>query len=251
MANNEILMSRRAGLRIFYGLAVCAAVILWIGTFTDLDLRIADAMYDSGTHSFPWRHAWLMEVFGHSIVKTVLTVVGVALIALCLGEPLLRKRYLTAWWRLRLRFLGGCAVLIPLTTSMLKQSSKSHCPWDLERYGGSQHYYRLLDHIPAWVDAGKCLPGGHASTALWLVGIAAFWLPHRPRAALVAAALSLFAGGVLGWMQQMRGAHFLTHTLWSIWIACAITFAMMWFQMLSQSAAERKMAPETSDQLVS
>lgn len=245
----EILMPRRAGVRIFYGLVASALLILWIGAFTDLDLRLADAMYDRSTHSFPWQHAWLTEVFGHSIVKIVLTVVGVVLVALCLGEPLLRKRYLNAWWRLRLRFAGASAILIPLITSMLKQASKSHCPWDIERYGGSQQYYRLLEHVPAWVDAGRCLPGGHASTALWLIGMVAFWLPHRPRAALMAAVFSLLAGAALGWMQQMRGAHFLTHTLWSMWIACAITFAMLWFQMLRQTSVERRVAPETTDPL--
>jgi membrane-associated PAP2 superfamily phosphatase len=245
-----MLMTRRAGVRVFCALLASALLILWIGMFTDLDMRLADVMYDSATHTFPWRHAWWAEVFSHSIVKAVLTVVGVLLIALCLGEPVLRRRYLTTWWRLRLRFLSGCAVLIPLTTSVLKQTSKSHCPWDLERYGGSQHYYRLLEHMPAWVDAGKCLPGGHASTALWLIGIAVFWLPHRPRTALLAAAGSLLAGAVLGWVQQMRGAHFLTHTLWSMWIACAIAFAMLWFQMRSQTK-ERALAPDGSDQLVS
>jgi membrane-associated PAP2 superfamily phosphatase len=28
-------------------------------------------------------------------------------------------------------------------------------------------------------------------------------------------------------MQQMRGAHFLTHTLWSAWIACAIVLLLV------------------------
>jgi len=29
----------------------------------------------------------------------------------------------------------------------------------------------------------------------------------------------MLLGAALGWIQQMRGAHFLTHTLWSMWIA--------------------------------
>ncbi|WP_374709539.1 hypothetical protein [Massilia scottii] len=29
-------------------------------------------------------------------------------------------------------------------------------------------------------------------------------------------------GFALGWVQQLRGAHFLTHTLWSMWWTCLI-----------------------------
>jgi membrane-associated PAP2 superfamily phosphatase len=35
-------------------------------------------------------------------------------------------------------------------------------------------------------------------------------------------ALGIGAGLGLGWVQQLRGAHFLSHTLWSAWIAAAI-----------------------------
>ena len=33
-------------------------------------------------------------------------------------------------------------------------------------------------------------------------------------------------GAASGWLQQMRGAHFLTHTLWSMWISCAIVLGV-------------------------
>lgn len=29
-------------------------------------------------------------------------------------------------------------------------------------------------------------------------------------------------GLFLGWVQQLRGAHFLTHTLWSAWVASLV-----------------------------
>lgn len=53
---------------------------------------------------------------------------------------------------------------------------------------------------------------------------------------------ALLAGGLaLGWMQQLRGAHFLSHTLWSAWIACAIVLALL---VLLQERAVR--APQVS-----
>lgn len=221
------LLPPRAATPTLVLLLASALGILWIGNFTDIDLALANAVYNAPTHSFPWQHAWLTERFGHVILKQVLTVLALIPIVLSLGEIVLRKPCLRPWWRLRVRLLACCAALIPTVTSLLKHASKSHCPWDLERFGGSEPYYRLLDHIPALADAGHCLPGGHASSALWLVGLMVFWLPHRPRAALAVGAATLAFGGALGWLQQMRGAHFLTHTLWSMWIACAITASLL------------------------
>jgi membrane-associated PAP2 superfamily phosphatase len=110
---------------------------------------------------------------------------------------------------------------------MLKRASVAHCPWDLARYGGDQPYLRLFDALPLGVPAGHCLPAGHASSALWLVALCVYWLPSRPGAARNVAALALLLGGLVGWMQQLRGAHFLTHTLWSTWIACAVVLAIV------------------------
>lgn len=64
--------------------------------------------------------------------------------------------------------------------------------------------------------------GGHASSALWLLGLAVFWLPRRPRMAAAVGGAMLLFGLAVGWMQQLRGAHFLTHTLWSMWVAVFI-----------------------------
>lgn len=204
------------------GLIVSALLLLWIGQYTDIDLTLADAMYDRTSGTFPWQHAWLAEDFNHRILKIVLQVLGVAAIVTA-GWDFLRPQ--PGWrtsWRLGIRVLALSAIAIPAVISVLKRFSVSHCPWDLQRYGGREPFVRLLEAMPAIIEAGHCMPAGHASSALWLLGLVAFWLPYRPRmAAAVAVLVLVFAFGV-GWMQQLRGAHFLTHTLWSVWIAVLI-----------------------------
>lgn len=221
------LLSPRVRFSLLACMAACGLLLLWLGNFTNLDVRLAESMFDERTRSFPWQHAWLTERFGHEIVKRVLIGLALVPILLCIGDSVLRTPLLAPWWRLRVRVVAACALLIPTVTSLLKQASVSHCPWDLQRFGGSEPYYRLLDHVPAWVDAGKCLPGGHASSALWLLGLVAFWLPHRPKSALLMAVVLALPGLALGWLQQMRGAHFLSHNLWSLWIASAILIAVL------------------------
>lgn len=212
--------------RLAIALALAALLILWEGN-SGLDLWLADAMFDFHIHEFPWRHAWLTEHVGHGMLKLLLTGLGALPVAVVTWDGLRRGRALAPWWRLRIRLLALCAVLAPAAVSLLKRASLSHCPWDLARYGGYQPYYRLLELVPRWVEAGHCLPGGHASSALWLVGLAVFWLPHDVRRAAWVAVSALAFGGLVGWMQQMRGAHFLSHTLWSMWIAAAILLSLL------------------------
>lgn len=222
------LLSRRASLRIGAVLAGAAVLIFAIGRWTDIDLGLADWMVDRAAGRFPWRDAWLTDTFSHAILKHVLTLGAAAVIVLALIDaawPL--RRVALRGRRLRLRITAWSALLVPLVISLLKRNSNAHCPWDLARYGGAEPYLRLFDALPAGVAPGHCLPGGHASTALWMVALAVWWLPGAPVTAFRVGIVTLGAGFAVGWMQQMRGAHFLTHTLWSMWLACAIVFLLI------------------------
>ena len=221
------LIGSRSAWRIGAVLLAGAAFILWLGRCTDIDLMLADDFYDAGLHDFPWRHAWLTETFSHGILKMMLTLAAVCCILLALHDVARPQPGRSPLQRLRLRVIGLSALLVPLVTSSLKQASVAHCPWDLARYGGSEPYLRLFDALPFGVQPGHCLPAGHASSALWLVSLCVLWLPERPRSALRALLAALAVGGAVGWLQQLRGAHFLTHTLWSVWIACAVLFTLL------------------------
>jgi membrane-associated PAP2 superfamily phosphatase len=208
------------------GLLWSALLILYIGNCTDIDIRLADAAFDRLTHSFPMQHAWLAEQFNHVILKAILSAVGACSVVLALWDAARPYRRWSESRRIGMRVLATSAVVVPSVISLLKRTSTSHCPWDLQRYGGTEPYVRLLQMMPDGVSPGHCMPGGHASSALWLVAIAAFWWPHSKRKAIAAGVGALALGGAVGWLQQLRGAHFLTHTLWSAWIACALVFAI-------------------------
>lgn len=209
------------------GLLATALLILWIGRATNIDLMLADSMFDAGAKVFKWRHAWLTETFSHTILKALLTLAAAWFIVAAAWDTWRPRIGRDALDRMRLRIVGLSAVLVPLVISLLKQASIAHCPWDLTRYGGTEPYLRLFDTLPLGIPAGHCLPAGHASSALWLVSLCVYWLPGRPQGARRMALCALLLGGLVGWMQQLRGAHFLTHTLWSIWLACAVVLALV------------------------
>lgn len=217
----------------YFALMLSALLVISIGRFTNIDLIIEDYYYSPELHVFIWKNSWFAQQLMHVYVKYIMILIACSCIGFVVIDTLSHFKFIDAWARDRLRFVAIAAVLIPFIITGLKQASALHCPWDVQRYGGAAPYLRLFDAIPANIESGHCFPAGHASTGLWLAAFCVFWLPHRPRLALVVFFAGLGIGFLFGWVQQMRGAHFLTHTFTSVWIATAIILIMLSF---SQSA---------------
>ena len=204
------------------GLLTSALLILWLGEYTNADQLLANWFYDPQSHTFPWRYNWLTSTFLHYWVKKAIVAVGFLLMAVALLDAVKHLPGISARMRIRLRIVAWSALLIPLVISTIKRYSVLACPWDLQMYGGDAPYLRLLDAVPPGLQPGHCFPAGHASAGLWLAAFAVFWLPEQPTKAMRVFLSGLGVGFFLGIVQQARGAHFLTHTLWSVWIAIAI-----------------------------
>ena len=208
-------------------LLASATIILLIGQYTNLDLALADYYFDAQSKSFPWDNTWFGKKFMHGYVKAALTWTGYLIICTALIDFVFHLPILSSLQRAKLRVLALSAALEPLLVITLKERSNMHCPWGVDLYGGSNPYLRLLDAVPDGWQAGHCLPAGHASTAMWLCALAVLWLPSNPKRALMGFVGGISVGMILGWVQQMRGQHFLTHTLWTVWLASALTVALI------------------------
>ena len=105
-----------------------------------------------------------------------------------------------------------------LLVSLFKSMNTTSCPWDLSEFGGRANYVSHWAFGVRDLGPGHCFPAGHASSAF---GFLAGWFVIRRAAPQVSGrwwVLSLLLGLVLGFSQQMRGAHYLSHTLWTAWI---------------------------------
>lgn len=210
-------------------LAIFAVLISVVQQLTNIDLRLADYFFSQAHHAFLWRDTWFASDFMHSYVKKTIILFGLCWLFLTALDAIAPWQRINKALRLRLRFVAISSVLIPLVISTFKHNSILHCPNDIVRYGGGASYLRLFDALPAGAQAGQCFPAGHASTGLWLAAICVFWLPSQPKKAVLAFIAGISAGFALGWVQQMRGEHFLSHTLWSMWLASAIIVLMLSF----------------------
>jgi membrane-associated PAP2 superfamily phosphatase len=218
----------------FAGPTAAAFAILCAWDATGLDLSMAQ--WFGGAHGFPLRDHWLLTGVMHEGARFLswLLVLG-----LCLG----------VWWPVgpltRLDFsrrlqLACTPLAAALVVSLLKGVSATSCPWDLVDFGGVAH------HLPHWRllvrdgGSGHCFPAGHASSGFAFVGgFLAFRRVDR-QIALRWLGGSLFAGLLLGFAQQMRGAHFMSHTLWTAWICWAVALGVhgAWPQTVEEQPCE-------------
>lgn len=121
-----------------------------------------------------------------------------------------------AHWRRPLAYLASATVLAVLLVAAIKSVSGMDCPWDLVRYGGDRAFVGLFESRPATMPHASCFPAGQASSGYAWVTLYFFFLATRPHLRWAGLAFALLAGAVLGFGQQLRGAHFASHDLWTL-----------------------------------
>lgn len=181
-----------------------------------VDYRLADWLYAAQGH------AWNLK--SHPFTQAVLHRGGrdasVALwLLVVIGMVWSGFDARLSQWRRPLVYLASSTMLAALLVIAIKSVSGMDCPWDLTRYGGDRAFVGLFEPRPSDMPAGSCFPAGQASAGYVWVALYFFFLATRPRLRWAGLALGLLAGAVLGFGQQLRGAHFVSHDLWTL-VAC-------------------------------
>lgn len=203
------------------GLVLLLSALLMVG---GVDQRLADVLYRAQGGQWLLKDHWLTEGVIHRGGKwlSVLAALGVMAAAA------------TCWftrhaWRWPLTLLAGSVALSTALVAQLKHFTGMDCPWDLGRYGGQLPYYGLFEPRHG-VAASGCFPAGHASAGYAWVALYFFALATAPRLRVPALLIGLVAGAVFGIAQQLRGAHFLSHDLWTLaicWTVSLLVFRLM------------------------
>ncbi|QPF71822.1 phosphatase PAP2 family protein [Roseateles sp. DAIF2] len=219
-------MSKKIASDARLALATGAALLLllaWEGS--GLDLRLAALA--GGPAGFALREHWLLVDVLHQGGR-LLAWLLMLLVSLGLWWPQGPLRRLAWSQRLQLVLSGWLAVLV---VSLLKGASSTSCPWDLQQFGGVARY------VPHWLGfwrgdggGGHCFPAGHASAGFAFVGGYFAFRGVAPAIARRWLCAALAAGLLLGLSQQLRGAHFMSHTLWSALLCWLSAWALdgMW-----------------------
>lgn len=202
----------------FIPITVIALIALCAWDAWGWDMSLAALFADSD--GFFWDHHWFLNVVMHSGAKWVNSFLWAALLMmLTLHDGVGTLGRLSSFRRVAL-IVGMVAAVLAVTG--VKRLSSTSCPWDLAQFGGTVPY---VGHWATAIDGGPghCFPAGHASVGFTWIALYFASRDVSPRLARRALAGALAAGLVLGLAQQMRGAHFMSHTLWTAWICWTVS----------------------------
>ncbi|WP_112991693.1 phosphatase PAP2 family protein [Herminiimonas fonticola] len=204
-------------------LSISGVIFIWLARDGALDFWITGHFFDVKNHIFPFENSSLLENIGHTFLKDLTAfflIIGIVLSILGFWNSSLRS--------LRRPLISFCVMAgaSALFISFLKATSIHACPWDIEMYGGHLPWLPLFTQLTTHIVPGHCWPGGHASGGFALVAGYFSFKEDRPAWARMFLITGLVFGFVMGFVQIVRGAHFLSHNLWTLWLVWALCFVL-------------------------
>lgn len=215
--------------------SIVFAIITGAIEFFHIDLILADWLFHweqlntAIVDSWPLRHNFITQIilhdYGHKLV--VLLAITVLMLTCFAWKQANLYEYRYGFLYLLISFLLTVVVI-----GILKKYTHVNCPWDLLRYGGEQVYVPTFESLPDFVKPGRCFPGGHATGGYAWIGIFFFCKVYAPRWRYWGLTAALVLGLIFDLTQQLRGAHFLSHGLWTLGISWFISASLylLWFR---------------------
>ncbi|MBF0296613.1 MAG: phosphatase PAP2 family protein [Magnetococcales bacterium] len=197
---------------------VLLALVLLVAQTTDIDLWIQDGFFD------PLSRTWLVDKEASTLAwifykgpKLAVVAVGVVL---SIAWLLSFKKVFFTTYRARIGKLLLALMVVPGVISGTKNVTNVHCPWSLERYGGSVPHVPVFSRYPTDFHSerpGKCFPAGHPSGGFAFMML--FFIFQQKKHRLLGLGFGIASGWVLGIYQMLKGAHFFSHVVVSMLVA--------------------------------
>lgn len=208
-------------------LAGSALVLLLLFSNGDIDHRVSASFFDSTLHVFPIGKSWWVDLVLYRGMKVFMGVVFLSYLlwgvrAVRTGRVGFNERHLLAG-------IAGTGLTIGLV-NLLKTATGVECPWSTEPFGGERAAVSLAESLSQFIagnpGAGRCFPAGHPTGGLYLLSWAVALRSAAPIFARITAGLGFFFGAMMGLTRIAQGAHFLSHVLWSVWLAVIIALLL-------------------------
>jgi len=209
---------------------IAGLLLTFLYPYTRLDAWLIQPFYDAHALVFPLKNDGFLENVMHKGLRNLMIVVSLMMLGfwifgLKIWGVVFKSQNGSHWSKVyhhQFLWIFVAMVISTSTISILKRLSMHSCPWDLLAYGGNQPWIPLFGNLPAAAEMGHCFPGGHASGGFALIAIYFGFRDSLPKLANIGLLLGLLFGFAMGWGQMMRGAHFMSHNLWTAWIVWVI-----------------------------
>ncbi|CAM3238338.1 phosphatidic acid phosphatase [Pseudomonas floridensis] len=251
------------------GLPALLAVLVFV-TFdlTHLDIALSNLLFDPAAGVFPIGQSHLFEKITHNWARIIpnwtgeLAIIG-ALLSLIWPALNYRPNARLTRWVKRSRGAGALQffsrhrrdflfviVAFALSAGMihfLKSHTSVYCPVETTLYGGAQAQVEWFSNFNLFHEAGagRCWPGGHASSGFSLFAL--YFVARRYRwqhsKSLLAGVLVL--GMIYGTTRVLQGWHFMSHTFWAgivVWLSMLLVALCFYGRSRLQQPLSR--APE-------
>lgn len=190
---------------------------------SDWDLFLSDPFYDVTRGGWYLKQNWWMEQIIHRAGRDLVAVIGIgSLLAWIISFFRIRLQP----WRRACLYLALCIGMGTGLVAIGKSTINRHTPWSYDRYGGPVPYVRLFNHPVPGFPPGHDFPAGHAAGGFALMGSYFIFYRSKRRLAWAGLATGALVGSVFAIGQQLRGAHFASHNLWTILICWFVALGL-------------------------
>jgi len=208
-------------------IALAGAFLLF--EFTSIDLWLQDFFFNFSTKQ------WLVDedapipiLFFYTGPKVLIIALSVGLFVLAAGPARWRARWpVPGARRVDIWVAIDTLAAAPGLIAISKATTNVFCPRDIQRYGGSVPYVRVMEICEPGTrpeKRGRCFPAGHASGGYALFGLAGLATTRRGR--WIGVGIGFVVGSIMGVYQMLKGAHYLSHTVVTV-LVCWIVFLLL------------------------
>lgn len=167
------------------------------------------------------KHYWFTEGLIHKGGR-ILNYLGVLVVLLVTAYWHIKKQ--TPYQILAIHRLCLSLLLSFISVNYLKSITNIDCPWDLMMFGGDMPYTHLLSDKPDQLPLSRCFPAGHASAGYAWIALYYFFNVTKPSWKIGGLIIGLVFGLLFGFAQQLRGAHFISHDLTTLFICWVMPY---------------------------
>jgi membrane-associated PAP2 superfamily phosphatase len=232
----------------FWARALAAPLILFAAASASLHWSDADVAFAQWAFFDPIQGVWhgadswlsneMLHTGGRWFIRGIVCAATILWASTFRGAP--------AHWRRPAGYFALAVVLTVGITGLLKTITNVDCPWDLTVFGGDFPYVPLFGDRPDELRPGRCFPAAHASSGYALMALYFVFRDRSSRLAYGGLCVGVLTGLAFGFAQQSRGAHFLSHDLWSAMLAWLIPLTLYAFGFRCQLWSRPTLPPRSA-----
>ena len=189
--------------------------------YSDLDLFLENFYFNPVSNTWPFQKLFITTDLLHSGGRRFLVLLAI-LNLLAIGASCFVGALQP--YRKHLVFLLVAGLTGPAIVSGLKSITHIYSPWDLQIYGGTMPHVLLFDAVPPGAPVGHGFPGGHSSSGFAYLSLYFLLTTMKHPYRWYGLLFPVSVGAIFSITQEIRGAHFLSHDVFSFVICWVASF---------------------------